>query len=119
MPSLTQKQIAAENTYTFSDQEGEHYLCYICGQLLNPKKANIDHIKAISCFSQAEKSKPTFRKYGTSFNIGLGVVKEKWLKYFSEKYWFYNNLVLTHKKCNNEDKDNQDFTRYYIDWINE
>ena len=118
MQNLTQKQIAAENTLSCPNHGNNHYWCYICQRCLNYQRANIDHIKAISCFSQAEKSKPTFQKYGASFNIGLGVVKNQWYDIFAddnnEAWWFHNNLVLTHKTCNNEYKDQRDFTSYYI-----
>ena len=110
---LNRKQIAANNTFRCSNNEHDHYWCYLCEQCLNQKASNIDHIKPISCFSHVEKSKPTFKKYGDSFNVGLGVVKSEWLEYFPKNSWFHNNLVLTHKKCN-EAKNDENYTKQYI-----
>lgn len=120
MSNLNRKQIAAYNTFRCLIEGHDHYWCYICKRCLNHKVANIDHIRPISCFSNIEKSKPTFKKYGDSFNSGLGVVKSFWWDEFCDSQdkasWHHNNLVLTHKKCN-ELKENNDYTNVYIDLL--
>ena len=117
MSKLTQKEIAMKNTFTC--ENSKYYWCYICEDvLLDNETFDIDHIKPESCFSVAEKNTKTFKKYGTSFNPGLGVAKKEWISSFDEDLWFYNNLVLVHRKCNQE-KGDEDYTSSYIKIIKE
>lgn len=65
-----------------------------------------------------KKPNKSYWKYGTSFNPGLGVAKKEWIDNFDEDLWFYNNLVLVHKHCNQE-KSDEDYTSHYIKIIKE
>ena len=101
---------AAANTFKCTFEEHNHFWCYICNKCLNKNNADIDHIKPQSDYAF---------NINKSSNNGLGVVKAKWLKFFLEENWKWNNLVLVHKQCNNEIKDNKDFTNKYINIIRE
>lgn len=102
--NLSKKEIAAENTFKCNIDEHDHYWCYLCEGCLNYKNATIDHIRPESFYKEGED---------TSQNNGLGTYKKDWLEHnFNDNYWPWNNLVLTHKKCN-ESKGDEDTTSYY------